>query len=77
MASELVGVPGFEPAASSSRSQRATWLTATLTELTCLGSFVDIRWRPLVSMTVVTDLVTHPPKSTVQERAVVPSRSHG
>jgi hypothetical protein len=37
MPSDLVGMAGFEPAASSSRSQRATWPTTTLTQLTCLA----------------------------------------
>ena len=31
MACELVGVAGFEPAASSSRSQRVMWSTTALT----------------------------------------------
>lgn len=30
--------------------------------LTCLAPSVDVRWRPLVSVAVVTHLVTHPPR---------------
>jgi hypothetical protein len=30
--------------------------------LTCLVASVDVRWRPLVYVTVVTHLVTHPPR---------------
>jgi hypothetical protein len=33
--------------------------------LTCLAPSVDVRWRPLVSVAVVTELVTHPPKGTL------------
>jgi hypothetical protein len=60
------------------RSQRATWLTTTLAELTCLASFADIRWRPLVSMAVVTHLVINPPKRAQYKGgpAVVLSRRH-
>jgi hypothetical protein len=46
MPSELVGVAGFEPAASSSRSQRARWPTTTLT-LSDLPR--TVRGRPLAS----------------------------
>jgi hypothetical protein len=33
--------------------------------LTCLAPSVDVRWRPLVSVAVVTHLVTHPPGGAV------------
>jgi hypothetical protein len=58
---------------------RVTWFTTALTQLTCLGLSVDIRWRPLVSVAVVTHLVAHPPKRTQYKGgpAVIPSRSHG
>jgi hypothetical protein len=61
----VVGVAGFEPAASSSRSQRAMRSTIALPLLTCLALSVDVRWRPLVSVAVVTHLVTHPPRGAV------------
>ncbi len=51
--------------ASSSRSQRARSPTTTLPCLTCLAPSVDVRWRPLVSVAVVTHLVTHPPRGAV------------
>ena len=54
-----VGVAGFESAASSSRSQRATWPTTALLCLTCLAPSVDVLWRPLVSVAAVTELATH------------------
>jgi hypothetical protein len=46
LSAELVGVAGFEPAASSSRSQRAMWPTTafTLSDLPC-----TVRGRPLAS----------------------------
>jgi hypothetical protein len=38
---------------------RVTWFTTALTQLTCLGLSVDIRWRPLVSVAVgLTRLLT-------------------
>ena len=33
--------------------------------LTCFAPSVDVRWRPLVSVAVVTHLVTHPPRGAV------------
>ena len=52
----------MKPAASSSRSQRAMSPATTLTRLTCLALSVGVLWRPLVSVAVVTQLVTHPPR---------------
>jgi len=46
MPSELVGVAGFEPAASSSRSQRAMSPTTTLTQSDLPRT---VRGRPLAS----------------------------
>jgi hypothetical protein len=34
-------------------------LPPLLLSLTCLAPSVDVRWRPLVSVAVVTQLVTH------------------
>jgi hypothetical protein len=55
-----VGVAGFEPAASSSRSQRAMQRASTLTLSDLLSSSVDVRRRPLALSIVVTQLVTRP-----------------
>jgi hypothetical protein len=57
-ASELVGVAGFEPAASSSRSQVAQRLINALLCLTWGRASVDVRWRPQPSVVIVTQLVT-------------------
>ena len=35
------------------------YLPPLLLSLNCLALFVDVRWRPLVSVAVVTQLVTH------------------
>jgi hypothetical protein len=58
MACELVGVAGFEPAASSSRSQVVVWTTSTAACLSWDRSSVSIRWRPPMSVPIVTHLVT-------------------
>jgi hypothetical protein len=58
MPSDLVGVAGFEPAASSSRSQRAGKRTSFLLWLTCLAPSVDVRRRSLVSAVVFSWLLT-------------------
>ena len=58
MAAELVGVPGFEPAASSSRSQVPVRATSAAACLTWEAPSVDVRWRPLLSVAIVTHLVT-------------------
>jgi hypothetical protein len=52
MPPELVGVAGFEPAASSSRSQRGMWPTTTLT-LSDLPR--TVRGRPSMSAGVCGD----------------------
>jgi hypothetical protein len=36
-----------------------------LLRLTCLAPSADVLWRPLVSVAVVTQLVTHPPRGMV------------
>jgi hypothetical protein len=39
-------------------------LPPLLPSLTCLAPSVDVLWHPLVSVAVVTQLVTHPPRSS-------------
>ena len=59
MACDLVGVAGFEPAASSSRSQRAMWPTTILTPSDLPHT---VRGSPLafaIIVAVVTQFVTH------------------
>jgi hypothetical protein len=58
MACELVGVAGFEPAASSSRSQVAVSTASAASYLTWERSSVSVRWRPLLALAIVTHLVT-------------------
>jgi hypothetical protein len=58
MPSELVGVAGFEPAASSSRSQVAAQTACARAYLAWERPCVSVRWRPLVEMAIVTHLVT-------------------
>ena len=53
-----VGVAGFEPAASSSRSQLATWTARAVPCPTWEASSVGVRCRPLLSVVIVTHLVT-------------------
>src|SRR5947208_433060 len=40
-------------------------LPPLLLRLTCAAPSVDVLWRPLVSVAVVTRLVTHPPRGAV------------
>ena len=58
--SELVGVAGFEPAASSSRSQVQTRSASAAARLAWDRPSVGVRWRPLQSMAIVTHFVTRP-----------------
>ena len=53
-----VGVAGFEPAASSSRSQVAVGSASAPACLTWEVPSVNVRWRPLLAMAIVTHLVT-------------------
>jgi nitroimidazol reductase NimA-like FMN-containing flavoprotein (pyridoxamine 5'-phosphate oxidase superfamily) len=53
MPSELVGVAGFEPAASSSRSQVQTWTASTAARMTWDRPSVTVRWRPLLSVAML------------------------
>jgi hypothetical protein len=53
-----VGVAGFEPAASSSRSQVPVRPTSAVACLTCDRSSVCVRWRPPLSVAIVTHFVT-------------------
>jgi hypothetical protein len=55
---ELVGVAGFEPAASSSRSQVASRAASTAACLTWERPSIDVRWRSPLTMAIVTHLVT-------------------
>jgi len=57
-ASELAGVAGFEPAASSSRSQVAVPTASAGPRLTWEPPSIDVRWRPLLAVAMVTHLVT-------------------
>ncbi len=59
MTSDLVGVAGFEPAAFSSRSQLAMRTAMGPARLTWAATSVDVRWRLLLSMVIVTRFVTH------------------
>src|SRR5712691_11197008 len=54
-----VGVTGFEPAASSSRSQDATWSPWAGTSLACTTASASVRRDPPLCQVVVTQLVTH------------------
>jgi hypothetical protein len=58
MPSELVGVAGFEPAASSSRSQVAIPVSRVAVSLTWERLSVSVRWRPPLAVAIVTQLVT-------------------
>ena len=53
-----VGVAGFEPAASSSRSQVAMPTASDAACLTWELPSVSVRWRPLLAVAIVTHLVT-------------------
>jgi len=55
-----VGVAGFEPAASSSRSQVVLWAARTGACLTWQTPSADVRWRPWWFAVIVTQLVTRP-----------------
>ena len=63
MPSELVGVAGFEPAASSSRSQVEARTASAEARVACGGPSVDARWRPPLAVAIVTHFVTRPPAS--------------
>jgi len=56
----LVGVAGFEPAASSSRSQVRIPTASTVACLTLERLSVSVRWCPPLPVAVVTHLVTRP-----------------
>ena len=58
MPSELVGVAGFEPAASSSRSQVQTGATCGLARVACARPSVGVRRRPPSAVAIVTHFVT-------------------
>jgi hypothetical protein len=53
-----VGVAGFEPAASSSRSQVASLSASAAARLAWDRPSVDVRWRPPLSVAIVTHFVT-------------------
>jgi hypothetical protein len=56
----LVGVAGFEPAASSSRSKRRTLRTCPLPTTGLRGVCTGVRWCFPVILTVITQIVTRP-----------------
>src|SRR5690348_747408 len=58
MPSELVGVAGFEPAASSSRSQVQACATSGLGRVACDRPSVGVRWRSPLAVAIVTHFVT-------------------
>ena len=58
MPSELVGVAGFEPAASSSRSQVQVPTPSAAACLAWDRSSMGVRWRPPLSVAIVTHFVT-------------------
>ena len=68
-----VGVAGFEPAASSSRSQVAVLTTSVAACLTWDRPSVSVRWRPLLVVVIVTQLVTRSLAGRCRERLL---RSH-
>jgi hypothetical protein len=68
MPSELVGVAGFEPAASSSRSQVLTGTASAAARLAWDRPSVDVRWRPPSAVAIVTHLVTRSLRSRCRER---------
>ena len=55
-----VGVAGFEPAASSSRSQIAVRAASAAVRLTWERPSVNVRQRPVMNVPIVTQLVTRP-----------------
>ena len=55
-----VGVAGFEPAASSSRSQVQTRTASAAASLAWDRPSVGVRWRPPLSVAIVTHFVTQP-----------------
>ena len=54
----MVGVAGFEPAASSSRSQVPARTASAAACLTWEAPSVGVRWRPSLPVAIVTHLVT-------------------
>jgi len=73
MPSELVGVAGFEPAASSSRSQVAERATSAAARVPCSRPSMCVRWRPQLSVAIVTHFVTRSPAS--RSRAITVPRT--
>jgi len=54
----MVGVAGFEPAASSSRRQVHAWRASAAACLTWPRPSISVHWRPPTSVAIVTHLVT-------------------
>src|SRR5271165_2214366 len=69
MSSELVGVAGFEPAASSSRRQSDTPIASAGTACTCWSMSTGVRQRPSKTGWVVTQFVTQTDDDHVQRQA--------
>jgi hypothetical protein len=63
-----VGVAGFEPAASSSRSQVTESVGSASAFLTCNASSISVPWRPSLATAVVTHLVTQALSSSRDRR---------
>jgi hypothetical protein len=61
VACELVGVAGFEPAASSSRTQVPAGAASAAACAACDGPSVDVRCRPPLAVAIVTHFVTQSP----------------
>lgn len=56
-----IGVAGFEPATSSSRSQVTMRTASAPACLTCEQPSVNVRWCPSLASGAVTHFVTRPP----------------
>jgi hypothetical protein len=71
MPSDLVGVAGFEPAASSSRSQRKMQAARAAGGVTWGRSSIGVRWRPRLTVAIVTHLVARVLVASVRPSACV------
>jgi hypothetical protein len=60
LAFQSVGVAGFEPTASSSRSNKSTALTSAFSAVWPVQTSLRIHGSPWSSVVIVTQFVTHP-----------------
>src|SRR5215831_10843729 len=63
--SELLGVADLNRRPLRPEAKARCGLPPVLLCLTCVSPSVDVLWRPLVSVAVVTELVTHMPRGAV------------